>query len=273
VRGKSRKIPVPLPIVGGEQAGSESILAALRLAEKNRRVAAILFHVESPGGDALASDLIWREVERIRAKKPVVVLMGNTAASGGYYVSAAANHVVARRNTITGSIGVLSIRPVAENLYEKLGVNPAALQRGDRAGLLDPSRHPTRDEMQVLETQIGFIYDEFKDRVSRGRSMEIADLEGIAGGRVWTGAEALELGLADEVGGFQEALRKARQLGKIERDAPGVLLKIPPPRSGRPAPGDPAQAAREMVGDIKLAISELLVYRVWAVAPYEISED
>jgi protease-4 len=273
VRGKSRKIPVPLPIVGGEQAGSESILAALRLAEKNKRVATILFHVESPGGDALASDLIWREIERIRAKKPVVVLMGNTAASGGYYVSAAANHVVARRNTITGSIGVLSIRPVAENLYEKLGVNPAALERGDRAGLLDPSRYPTPDEMQVLAGQIGFIYDEFKDRVSRGRSMEAADLEGIAGGRVWTGAEAQELGLADEVGGFQEALRKARQLGKIERDAPGVLLKISPPRSGRPAPGDPAEAAREMVGDITRSISELLVHRVWAVAPYEISED
>ena len=90
-------MPVPLPLLGGEQAGSESVVAALRLAERNRRVAAILFHVESPGGDALASDLIWREVERIRAKKPVVVLMGNAAASGGYYVSAAANHVVARR--------------------------------------------------------------------------------------------------------------------------------------------------------------------------------
>jgi protease-4 len=273
VRGKSRKIPVPLPIVGGEQAGSESILAALRLAEKNKRVGAILFHVESPGGDALASDLIWREVERIRAKKPVVVLMGNVAASGGYYVSAAASHVVARRNTTTGSIGVLSIRPVAENLYEKLGVNPAALERGDRAGLLDPSRHPTPDEMRVLEGQIGFIYDEFKDRVSRGRGMEIADLDGIAGGRVWTGAEAHELGLADEIGGFREALREARQLGKIERDAPGVLLKISPPRSGRPAPGDPAEAAREMVGDVKRAISELFVHRVWAVAPYEISVD
>jgi protease-4 len=273
VRGKNRKVPLPLPLVGGEQAGSESILAALRVAEKNKRVVAILFHVESPGGDALASDLIWREVERIRAKKPVVVLMGNVAASGGYYVSAAANHVVARRNTITGSIGVLSIRPVAENLYEKLGVNPATLERGARAGLLDPSRRPTPDELRVLEAQIGFIYDEFKDRVSRGRSMETADLEGIAAGRVWTGAEAREHGLADEVGGFEEALRKARQLGKIERDAPTVLLKIPPPRSGRPVPGDPAEAAREVVGDVRRAISELLAHRVWAVAPYEIFED
>jgi protease-4 len=273
VRGKNRKIPVPLPIVGGEQAGSESVVAALRLAERNGRVAAILFHVESPGGDALASDLIWREVERIRAKKPVVVLMGDVAASGGYYVSAAASHLVARRNTITGSIGVLSIRPVAENLYEKLGVNPVALERGARAGLLDASRRPTPDELEVLEGQIRFIYDEFKDRVSRGRSMEASTLEGIAGGRVWTGAEARELGLADEIGGFREALGKARELGKIDRDAPGVLLKISPPRSGRPTPGDPAEVAREMVDGLKQAISELLTHRVWAVAPYEISDD
>jgi protease-4 len=273
VRGKNRKIPVPLPIVGSEQAGSESVVAALRLAERNRRVAAILFHVESPGGDAFASDLIWREVERIHAKKPVVVLMGDVAASGGYYVSAAANHVVVRRNTITGSIGVLSIRPVAENLYEKLGVNPVALERGARAGLLDLSRRPSPDELGVLEAQIRFIYDEFKDRVSRGRSIEASDLEGIAGGRVWTGAEARELGLADEIGGFREALGKARELGKIERDAPGILLKISPPRSGRATPGDPAETAREMVDGMKQSISELLASRVWAVAPYEIRED
>jgi protease-4 len=272
-RGRSRRLPVPLPLLGDEQAGSESIVAALRLAESNRRVAAILFHVESPGGDALASDLIWREVERIRAKKPVVVLMGNAAASGGYYVSAAANHVVVRRGTVTGSIGVLSIRPVAGGLYEKLGVNPATVERGARAGLLDPSHSPTSDELRVLQRQIGFIYDEFKDRVSRGRDVGAPDLEGIAGGRVWTGAEALDLGLADEVGGFAEALRKARELGKVERDAPEVLLKISPPRSRRPAPGKPAEAAHEMVDEIRQDILRLRESRVWAIAPYDICED
>jgi protease IV len=272
-RGRSRRLPVPLPLLGDEQAGSESIVAALRLAESNRRVAAILFHVESPGGDALASDLIWREVERIRAKKPVVVLMGNAAASGGYYVSAAANHVVVRRGTVTGSIGVLSIRPVAGGLYEKLGVNPATVERGARAGLLDPSHSPTSDELRVLQRQIGFIYDEFKDRVSRGRDVGAPDLEGIAGGRVWTGAEALDLGLADEVGGFAEALRKARELGKVERDAPEVLLKISPPRSRRPAPGKPAEAAHEMVEEIRQDILRLRESRVWAIAPYDICED
>src|SRR3712207_448375 len=117
--------------------------------------------------------------------------MGNVAASGGYYVSAAANHVVARCGTVTGSIGVLSIRPVAGRLYEKLGVNPAAVERGARAGFLDLSRRPTPDELRVLQGQIGFIYDEFKDRVSRGRGVAVTDLEEMAAGRVWTGAEAL----------------------------------------------------------------------------------
>jgi protease IV len=273
VRGKSRRLPVPLPLLGGEQAGSESVVAALRLAENNRRVAAILFHVESPGGDALASDLIWREVERIRAKKPVVVLMGNAAASGGYYVSAAANHVVARRTTITGSIGVLSIRPVARSLYEKIGVHPAAVERGARAGLLDLSRSPTPDELRVLREQLSFMYDEFKNRVTRGRGVGATELEGVAGGRVWTGAEALDLGLADEVGGFDEALRKARELGKVERDVPEALIKISPPRSGRPAPGKPAEAAREMIDEIRDAVIDLRAARVWAFSAYDIRED
>ncbi|MBD0355373.1 MAG: signal peptide peptidase SppA [Rubrobacteraceae bacterium] len=273
VRGRSRKLPVPLPVIGQEQAGSESVVGALRTAEKSRRISAILFHVESPGGDALASDLIWREVERIRAKKPVVVLMGNVAASGGYYVSAAADHVVARRNTITGSIGVVTIRPVARGLYEMVGVNPVAVERGAHAGLLDPSRRPTPDELKVLKAQIGSIYDEFKDRVSRGRDLKLMEIESIAGGRVWTGAEAIEIGLVDELGGFREALRKARELGEIRDGAPGAFVKISPPRSGRPTPGDPAEVALETLGAIEHLISGLRASRVWAVAPYQISED
>jgi protease-4 len=273
VRGRSRRLPVPLPLVGGEQAGSDSVVAALRAAEKSRRVAAVLFYVDSPGGDALASDLIWREVERISAKKPVVVLMGNAAASGGYYVSAAASHVVARRGTLTGSIGVLAIRPVALRLYEKLGINPVSLERGARAGLLDPSRRPNPDELLVIEGQIGRIYAEFKDRVARGRGMELVDLEGIAGGRVWTGSEALDLGLVDETGGFREALSKARELGGIERDVPGVLTKVSPPKSGRPSPGEPAQTVVDAIGEMWLALSELRAGGFLALAPYGISED
>jgi protease-4 len=199
--------------------------------------------------------------------------MGNVAASGGYYVSAAANHVVARSGTVTGSIGVLSIRPVASGLYERIGVHPAAVQRGARAGLLDISRRPTADELRVLRDQIAFTYDQFKDRVTRGRHLKATDLEGMAAGRVWTGAEALELGLADEVGGFEEALRKARELGKVERAGSEALLKISAPRSVRPAPGEPAEAVRELADGLRASLLDLSAARVWAVAPYDISED
>jgi len=259
--------------VGGEQAGSESVVAALRLAEKSRGISAVLLHVDSPGGDALASDLIWREVARTNAKKPVVVLMGNAAASGGYYVSAPATHVVAHAGTVTGSIGVLTIRPVASGLYEKLGINPVALDRGARAGLLDPSRRPNEEERRVVEGQIQRVYSEFKDRVARGRDIDAVDLDRIAGGRVWTGAEALELGLVDQIGGFREALGKARELGGVERDVPEVLVRINPPRGGRPSPGEPARTFVQTIGETWEVLSELGAGGVRTLAPYEIWED
>lgn len=270
VRGSSRKLPLPLPLLGREQAGSDSVVASLRVAEKSRRINAVLLFVDSPGGDALASDLIWREVERIRAKKPVVVLMGNAAASGGYYVSAAANHVVARRNTITGSIGVILTRPVAAGLLNKLEINPVTIERGARSDLLDPRRRPTPDELAVLEDRLDEFYNEFKDRVASGRELQLESLEEIAGGRVWTGAEALGKGLVDETGGFRDALGKARELAGIPEEEPGILVKVSPPRGARPAPGEPVQ---EAVAAARDALRELGTARVWALAPYEISDD
>ncbi len=268
VRGRSRKLPLPLPLLGREQAGSDSVVAALRVAEKSRRINAILLYVDSPGGDALASDLIWREVERIRAKKPIVVLMGNAAASGGYYVSAPASHVVARKNTITGSIGVILTRPVAAGLLNRLKVNPVTVGRGAHSNLLDPRRPPTPDELAVLEHQLNVFYDGFKDRVASGRGLQPNSLEEIAGGRVWTGAEALRRDLVDETGGFREALTKAREFAGITEEF-GLLAKITPP-SARPAPGEPVQDAVDTARD---ALRELGTARVWALAPYEISDD
>ena len=269
VRGKSRKLPLPLPLLGREQAGSDSVVAALRVAEKSRLINAVLLYVDSPGGDALASDLIWREVERIRAKKPVVVLMGNAAASGGYYVSAAASHVFARKNTITGSIGVILTRPIATGLLNRLKVNSVTVSRGARSNLLDPRRSPTPDEMFVLEHQLNVFYDEFKDRVASGRGLQPDDLEGIAGGRVWTGAEALRRDLVDETGGFRDALAKARELAGITEES-GLLVKITPPGGARPSPGEPVQEAVDATRD---ALRELVTARIWALAPFEISDD
>ena len=271
VRGRGRNLPIPLPLLGREQAGSDSIVAALRVAEGNRRVGAVLLHVDSPGGDALASDLIWREVERLRHKKPVVVLMGNAAASGGYYVSAPASHVVARENTITGSIGVILTRPVAAGLLGDLGINPVTVERGARSNLLDPRREPTADELSVLREQLSSVYDQFKDRVVRGRGIDPATLEDLAGGRVWTGTEALQRGLVDEIGGFREALRKASSLAGMGGDDPAAaLLKIPVPAGARPSPGEPV---REAVDTMLEALAELKTPRTWALAPFWAEDD
>ena len=267
-RGSSRKLPVPLPILGREQAGSDSVAAALRVAEGNRRVGAVLLSVDSPGGDALASDLIWREVERIGRKKPVVVLMGNAAASGGYYVSAPARHIVARENTVTGSIGVILTRPVATRLLDNLGINAVSVERGARANLLDPRREPTADELDVLRTQLTGVYGAFKDRVVRGRGLNPEALEDLAGGRVWTGAEALEKGLVDEIGGFRDALEKAKNLTGVSGEV--ALLKIPVPNNARPSPGEPV---RDAVDAVTAAFGELRTSRTWAMAPYDIGED
>ena len=199
--------------------------------------------------------------------------MGDAAASGGYYVSASAGHIVARRNTLTGSIGVISLRPVATKLYEKLSVNPVAVERGERSGLFDLSRQPTDDERRVLAGQVDAIYGEFKDRVAEGRNFEPESLEKLAGGRVWTGIEAHENGLIDELGGWQTAFDKARELAGIQIDAPEVALKIPPPKTGRPMPENAAEAAHALAEDYKEALGEYRSQKVWAHAPYTFSED
>ncbi|TCJ16810.1 signal peptide peptidase SppA [Rubrobacter taiwanensis] len=266
VRGRSRRLPFPLPLLGDEQAGSESVIGALRRAEQSGSVRGVLLHVDSRGGDALASDLIWREVERIRRRKPVVVLMGETAASGGYYVSAGASGIVARRSTVTGSIGVLIFRPTAVGLYGRLGVNPVALERGARSGIMDPARRPGPDELAALEGSMYAIYSEFKDRVRRGREIEEGELEPLAGGRVWTGEEARERGLVDETGGFRAAVRRVAELAGIPPEAAERnLLHVPPQKKGHPEPG-PVEGLLEAAGEV------LREPRVWLLAPYELGE-
>ncbi|WP_407690836.1 S49 family peptidase [Rubrobacter tropicus] len=135
---------------------------------------------------------------------------------------------------------------------------------------MDPSRRPTQDELAVLEGQIGRIYDEFKARVSSGRNLP--DLEGLVGGRVWSGAEALERGLVDDVGGFRGAFRKACELGGIEEGKTDVLARIPVPRSGRPAPKNPADVLGEVVETLRREVLEFSG-GVWAMGPYRISDD
>ncbi len=228
--GVSRTLPLPLPIIGGAQAGSDSIIQALRHVERDQRIAALVLHVDSPGGDSFASDLIWREVVRVRQQKPVVVSMGNVAASGGYYVAAGANAIVAQPGTITGSIGVYALRPVASTLLQRLGVNTTVLTRGARTGLLSATEPPSDDEREVMRQTVATTYAEFKQRVGSGRGLAEEALEPVAGGRVWNGRDAQRLGLIDELGGLPVAIRRARQLAQLPIDTRAPVLRITPGR-------------------------------------------
>ncbi len=211
-------IDLPIPLVGGETAGEATLVAQLRRVEQQDDLAALIFHVDSPGGDALASDLIGREIERLSQKMPVVVYMGNVAASGGYYVSAYAQHIVCQPMTITGSIGVFMVRPYTQGLYDKLQINRTSLQRGKRANLYSDMALLTDEERQVLWDSVVGSYTQFKQVVAKGRDLPIEELDPICLGRVWTGRQALAHGLVDSFGDLSTAVQKAAELADLPYD-------------------------------------------------------
>ncbi len=268
VLGSPRRLPplpVPIPLVG-QMTGSEMVTQQLRAAERNHRIAAVVLYVNSPGGSALASDLIWREVNRLRQRKPVVVLMGNQAASGGYYVSAPANVIVAQPATMTGSIGIWGGKFVVAGLLDKLRVGRETLQRGDRAGLYDGTIPFTAEEREVLRREIGAGYTRFKARVAQGRGMTPEQVEEIARGRVWTGRQALEQGLVDELGGFEVALRRAKESAGLKPERWYPVVAVRTPRQHRlPLPYPSSEGTLLAV---MAALRALGRERVWALPPW-----
>jgi protease-4 len=274
IPGHSRRVPVPLPIplpfVQG-QAGADTIAQALRLAESDKDIAAVIFHVETPGGSALASDLIWREVRRLRERKPVVVLMGRRAASGGYYVSAPANRIVARPSTLTGSIGIWSGKFALSGLYTKLGVGREAVQRGAMAGLTSETAPFTDLERERIRQDLQESYARFKARVAEGRGMTDDQVDAAARGRLWTGSQAREVGLVDELGGFDRAVAIAKELAGLDPQREYTVVRIHPPRHTRlPTPfpqtpeSDPDQAFTAMLSTLQRMSRE----RIWALPPW-----
>ncbi len=260
VSGSSRQPPaIPLPFVGGATAGSDTLLRLLRQAEKMDNMAALILHVDSVGGSALASDLIAREIKRIGQKKPILAYMGNVAASGGYQVSIPARRIMSQSGTITGSIGVLMMRMHTQALYQNLSVNRASLQRGQRAGLYSDEAPLTADETAVLRQSIEEVYVHFKRMVADGRSLPFDDLDPICEGRVWSGRQALAHKLVDSHGDFEDAIRQAAELAKLPigpNDAIHVLNLYPKGQSYRlPQPFEPSELTE--------TISQLLSGERW----------
>jgi protease IV len=222
--GRSRRGPI------GRQAGSDTVGAQLRSAHDNDRARAVVLRVDSPGGSAVASEVIWREVCRLRESgKPVVVSMGDVAASGGYYIACPAEVIVALPATLTGSIGVFGGKLVVDGLLERIGVSTGAVQQGARALMYSSRRGFSEDERTRFAATIDAIYDDFVAKVAAGRERPVAEIEAVARGRVWTGRDALEAGLVDELGGLRHAVRIARERASLPDDAPVLgAIHIPP---------------------------------------------
>lgn len=187
----------------------------MKAVREDEDVKAVVLRVNSPGGSGLASDMMWREVQRTRAAgKPVVVSMSNYAASGGYYISAPADYIVAEPGTLTGSIGVFGGKFSLEGTYDKIGLNTHRYQRGQNADLWSPT--PFSDEGRtIFKSYLQNFYDTFLQRVSDGRGMPVEGVHEVAQGRVWTGEQALERGLVDQLGGLDVAVAKAAELGGV----------------------------------------------------------
>lgn len=203
---------------GDEQTiGSDRIAKALKDARENEEVKAVVLRVNSPGGSALASDVIWRETEMIRKSgKPFIVSMGDYAASGGYYIACSADKIFANPNTITGSIGVFGVIPNAQKFMEnKLGITFDTYQTNAHSNLLTVSKPLDEYEMKVMETMVANIYDDFTSKVAAGRKKTQAEVDSIGQGRVWSGEDALSLGLVDELGNLDAAVASAAQMAGL----------------------------------------------------------
>jgi protease-4 len=237
---------------GGGGMGSDTVAAALRAAAADDNARAVVLRVNSPGGSAVASDVIWREVVRVRAAgKPVVVSMGDVAASGGYFISAPADVIVAQPATITGSIGVIIGKPVLQELFERVGVATDSAVDGDGAAsatMFSSARPFTDADWVKINEWLDAVYADFTGKVASGRRMDIGRVHELARGRVWTGADAVANGLADQTGGMREAIAVARQRAGLPDDAParsyprfGPLDQLRPAESSEARPAAAAQ--------------------------------
>ena len=207
-------------ISGGEgddqSIGSDRMAAAIKKVREDESYKALVLRINSPGGSALASDIIWREVSLCKAKKPVIVSMGDVAASGGYYIAAPADHILAQPNTITGSIGVFGMLINAQDLLNnKLGVKIESVKFGEFADLGSPDRPLNEAERLVVQRGVDRVYDNFIERVAKGRKLSKEQVEEIAQGRVWSGIDAKKIGLVDELGGLDKAIEIAASKAKL----------------------------------------------------------
>jgi protease-4 len=217
--------------LSGELVGADTIVDAVNSAADDKRIKAIVLRIDSPGGSALASDLMWNALEKAKAKKPLVVSMSDVAASGGYYIACNANKIVAEPSTVTGSIGVFLGKPVLRGFYDWLGVSNEYVMRGKNAGIFRETEHWTDEERAKMVEQANSIYyDSFVPKVAQGRNKSVEDVNTIGQGRVWTGTQGKANGLVDEFGGLERAIQVAKELANLPTDKDVKRVVLPEPR-------------------------------------------
>jgi protease-4 len=280
-------------LFGAETIGSTTMLKAIRQAEDDKTVKAIVLRVDSPGGSALASDLIWNELKR--SKKPVIASMSDVAASGGYYISMAAQKIYAEPGTLTGSIGVVGGKLAIGGTLNKLGIKTEIISRGANSGILSIDKPFSDSERKAMRALMKDVYDQFLDKALEGRKkagkkMTREELVKLAGGRIWTGRQAKENGLIDELGTLEDAIAAARALAKLPAKLPNgkepELLLLPKSKSfldtlledmaGSQAPGLNAGQALRKVPELQRKLRgldglfQLRGEPVWLTLPYRI---
>jgi len=266
-------------LLGGTAVGSDTLVRALKQADDDKTVQAIVLRVDSPGGSALASDLIWREVQRI--KKPVIASMGNIAASGGYYISMGCDQIYAQPGTLTGSIGVVGGKISFAGLFDRFGVKTEVISIGKNSGLLSAVDPMTEGERKVWKENMEEVYRQFVTKTADGRNLTVKQLEPLASGRVWTGRQAKKNGLVDQLGTLHEAIQAAKTAANFKDDEKAELLILPESGSfldqllsggGSPFPGFQSQIPKSWLQNLQdvEAVRKLFTEPALMLMPYRI---
>ena len=258
-------MPIPIPFVGGERLGDITLNQQVRNLMRDPQCGALVLYIDSGGGSATASESMAAALGEFAKARPLVAYMGGVAASGGYYIATPAHWIVAQAGTITGSIGVLMGKLVNSEMLKKLRFNAFSYLRGDNSDLIACDSAFTEAQREMIRRSVDNIYEQFIVRVAESRGTSVDAIDAIGGGRVWTGAQALERGLVDELGDLQTAIDKARELAKLGSEAPAVLLR----EKGKPigvqvAEQNPAAMVKYVADGV-----ELLSNRTQCLMPFE----
>lgn len=258
-------VPIPIPFVAGDRLGDMTLNQQVRNLMKDEHCGALVLYIDSGGGSATASESMASALEEFAKDRPLVVYMGGVAASGGYYIATPAEWIVAQPGTVTGSIGVIMGKLVNSELLKKLRFNAVEYMRGDNADIISPDSPFNEEQREKIREGIEHVYEQFLARVARSRGKTKEDIDAVGGGRVWTGEQALEHGLVDELGNLRTAIQKARELAHLPDDAPSMLVRD----KGKPIGAQIAQQNPAALGKYVVDNIETLTNRAQYLLPVD----